>query len=211
MGPFDDQGVIDLIESGTYTATSGSSSDWSEVGLQETGASTVVAGLLSLVAREARITKSITATPTRPREGGTYTADDGLVWQIVSVVKRGLANFWEITGRTFNVPGGLTVTGQLSRRTNTADAVTKLSDPAWPVYATVNCAVIPGSQDIEFTGDEGTVTTVRAQVIAEGRRDIRAGDNFALTADPDTLWTVTSVEPYDLSLGAQVFQTQRRI
>lgn len=207
--PFDDQAVIDLPESLTYANLAASSSTWSSCTLDDIGVQTVFAGTLSLVSRDVQVTVSRTAVATRPVEGGTITDGDGVIYTIVSVLKRRLGHFWEIMARTFSVPGGLFETGSLARRTNAADA-NGLMAGTWNDYLTDQPSrLIPDEQAVDTSGETAVDTMIRAGVVMAGFREIRAGD--AYTHDDDTEWTVDSVDRYEIALGAQMFRVSRRV
>lgn len=209
--PFDDQLIVDVEETVTYTNLAGSSNSVAGVTVDESAVSTVFSGHLSLVSRDADITIGRTQQATRPQEGGSITAADGTVYTIVSVLKRSLGYFWEIVGRSFNVPGGLTDEGTLSRRDNTATTDAKLSDPTWSNYVTAAaCLMMTEEQAVDFNTDTRVDTLYAARVVMAGYREIRAGDRFVDTAEPTVYWTVDSAEPYDESFGAQVFRVTRR-
>lgn len=210
--PYDDQLVIDLEESVTYTPPGGFGIPVASATVDEESANTIFAGFLGLVSRDALITIGKTQLPTRPVENGTITDGDGNVWQIVSAINRKLGNFWEINGRDFSVPGGLTQSGNLGRRDNTATTTNGLSNPVWSNYESgTACLVMPAEQGRELTGEDGVVTTVAERVVMQGYREMRAADRFTLTTDSTTLWEVESIEPYDPSFGCQVFRATRRI
>lgn len=209
--PFDDQLIFDLPQTGTYTPLSGASVSVAGVTVQESGVQAIQTGLFSLVARDARITFGMTQFTGRPAEGARYTAADGLVWQFVSVVKRELANFWDITGRTFAVPGGLTETGTFYRRNSGGTSAAGLNRPTWASLESVACRVMYDDQAAGLTGDLGAETNLRAHVLAEGYREIRAGDRFTLASSPSTNWDVDAADPYDPTLGVQIIRISRRV
>lgn len=212
MGPFDDQLVLDLPQTGTYTALNGSSVSVSGVTVQETGVTPLQAGLFSLVARDARITFGMTQFSGRPQEGARYTAADGIVWQFVSVVKRELANFWEIVGRTFSVPGGLTETATLQRRNSTPTTTKGLSNPTWAnLESSIACRLMYDGQAPDFSEMPVAVSqTVNAHALCAGYRETRPGDRLILASLPAVKWDIDGAEPYDPTLGAQILRLSQR-
>lgn len=211
MGPFDDQLLLDVTETGNYADVALALTEVAAVSVQETGVQTVFAGQLSLVARDARIAIGFTQLPIRPQEGGQYIAADGLVWQIVSVVKHSLASYWEITGRNFTVPGGLTERGYLQRRNSGTTTTKGLNNPTWASLETsVPCLMIRGPGEIE-SGETPIDTIIRTQTVMQGYREIRAGDRFFIVSAPTTYWDVDGAEPYDPSIGVQVLNLRRSV
>lgn len=211
--PFDDQLILDLPQTGTYTPLSGSTQSVAGVTVQEIGVQPVQAGLFSLVARDARITFGMTQFSGRPAEGGRYAAADGITWQFVSVVKRELANFWDITGRSFSVPGGLSDVGTLQRRNSTATTTKGLNNPTWTALeSSIACKLMNDAQAVDFTSPApGVDTMISGHVLCAGYREIRAGDRFKIAAAPLVLWDVDGAEPYDPTLGVQILRlTQRK-
>lgn len=207
--PFDDQMILDCVESGTVTYLNGSTAAVVAVTVDEQSVQPVQAGLLSLYAKDALITIGLTQCPTRPQEGGTYTAADGVVWQLVSVLKRTLGNFWEITGRTFAVPGGLTSRGTLSRRLNVATTTGLYRTTLTPYVSAAACRFIADGQTPTLDAERAVKTMLSGVVVMEGFRDMRAGDVWRDDSAPTVLWDVNSVDPRDISLGAQVFRVTR--
>lgn len=211
-GPFDDQLILDVTETGTYTTPAGSSSSVAAVSVQESGAQTVFVGNLSLVSRDARIAMGFTQQATRPQECGTYTAADGLIWQIVSVTKHSLGSFWELIGRTFSVPGGLTESGYLQRRNSELTTTKGLSNPTWAnLESGVPCLMLKGLHEVETAGESPVGTAIRSQVAVQGYREIRAGDRWYVATASTTFWDVESADPYDASLGVQVLNLRRSV
>lgn len=210
MPPFDDQLILDVVEAGTVTYLNGSTASVAAVTVDEQGVQTLMAGLLSVVARDALITMGFTQCPVRPQEGGSYTAADGMVWKFVSVIKRPLGSFWEIIGRNFAVPGGLTETGHLYRRNSTGMTAAGLNNPTWSaIESSVYCRVVYDAQGME-AGYTPMDTMIAARVILQGFREIRAGDRFVLASAPSTNWNVDGAEPYDIALGAQILNISQR-
>lgn len=208
-GPFDNQLNMALLENLKYTDLSGNFGCAVSASLDEQGVQTIYSGYLSLVSRDAFITVGKTQQVRRPVEGGTYTDREGTIWQIVSVIDRKLGYYWEITGRNFNVPGGLTSgTAALYHRDNTRTSTAGLSDPTWNQYASGPCLFMPDQQAANY-GDEDAVTTmIAARVAMQGYQEMRAGDRFTLSA---LNWTVEGIEPFDPSFGAMAFRVMRRI
>lgn len=209
FGPFDNQLNMDLLESLKYTDLNGNFGCAVSATLDEQGIQTIFPGFLTLVSRDALITVGKTQQVGRPVEGGSYTDRSGTAWQIVSVIDRKLGYFWEVTGRTFNVPGGLiSGTATLAHRDNTRTSTAGLSDPTWNQYASGPCLFMPDQQNANLGDEDATTTIIAGRVAMQGFREMRTGDRFTLTAVD---WTVESFDPYDPSLGVQVFRVVRRI
>lgn len=209
--PFDDQLILDLRQTVTYTPSVGSPVSVSGVTVQEQGVQTIQTGLLSLVARDARITFGMTQFTGRPAEGARCTTTDGLVWQFVSVIKRELGNFWEIIGRTFSVPGGLPDSGTLYNRNSTPVTSKGLNDPTWTALeSNIACHLELDGQQADNT-IEPVESLITGRVLAEGYREFRPGRRFALSTAPTQYWDVDGAEPYEPTLGVQILRVSRRI
>lgn len=209
--PFDDQDVIDLPETLTYTNLAGTVASWTDATLDDQGVQTVISGTLELTARDVLVTASITGKTTRPQEGGTLTDSGGTVYQIVSVLRRKLGYYWEIVARTFAVPGGLNQTGYLQRRNSSAATSQGLNNPGWSnLESLVPCKFVRDAQAVGY-GETPVESEIGGRVIVQGFREIRAGDVFVLTAEPTVVWDIDGAEPYDASLGAQVLILRRSV
>lgn len=208
--PFDDQLILDLPQTGTYTSPAGSSVSVAGVTVQETGVTPIQVGLFSLVSRDARIAIGMSQFTGRPAEGGRYAATDGIIWQFVSVVKRELANFWDITGRTFNVPDGLTETAMLYRRNSTPTTTAGLNNPTWAALeSNVAAKLMIDAQAVDF-GEPKVETQIDGHLLINGFREMRAGDRVALASAPSVYWDVEGSEPYDPTLGVQILRLSKR-
>jgi hypothetical protein len=203
--PFNDQAILDLPESGTYTAPGGASASWAYVNVQETDEQTVVPGYLNLVGRGARISVSVTGI-SRPQEGGRYTADDGQVWQIAGVVKHALANFYEITARRYVLQNAETI--KLRRRDSSDTTDDGLNEPTWDDLETTDGVIVPDAHETVLDGPMAAGTEIHATLVAADYRELRAGDR--VTNDSwVSYWTVESMQPYDISLGHQLARVTR--
>lgn len=210
MPPFDDQLVIDLLESVTLGTLGGGSSVIASCSVDEIGVQSVQAGVFSLVSRDYQITMGHTQCPTRPVEGAIVTLANGVTAAIVSVLSRVLGSYYEVIARSFTVPGGLPERGTLYRRNSTQVTTAGLSNPTFAAYqSNIACRLLPDAAALD-TGDGFRDSLITGHAMCAGYREWRDGDRFTVTSAPSEYWDVAGSDPYDPTLGVQILRLTKR-